>query len=191
LELGEGGEDGELLAYQKIQSRVQRYFKKKGASEEDARDLTQDTFLRVFRSEAKLGSRTELEAWIFGIARNVWLNMLRDQAAGKRAGITVSLDELRPGGGTNDFATTTAGEADALESAITREQLETLRNALAELPEQMRQCVYLRLRDDLKYKEIATVMGISIDTVKSHLSQAKKRLRHLLEPHFGPIDRLF
>jgi RNA polymerase sigma-70 factor (ECF subfamily) len=81
-----------------------------------------------------------------------------------------------------------SGEPDALTSAITREQYGILREALAELPEQMRQCVRLRLKDDLKYKEIAEVMKISIETVKTHLHHAKKRLRPRLEPHFGRID---
>ena len=72
--------------------------------------------------------------------------------------------------------------------AITREQLGILQGALAELPEQMRQCVCFRLQGDLKYREIAEVMQISIQTVKSHLHHAKKRLRPMLEPYFGPID---
>ena len=190
LELGGAGEDGRRLVYGKYLRRVQRFFEKKGASPEEAPDLTQDTFLRVFRGEAQLENRTQLEAWIFEIARNVWLNALRDRATLKRTAILVPLEESRPDGEEREvedpaFA---VGEQDALTSAITREQLEILQRSLAELPEQMRQCVRLRLKDGLKYKEIAAIMRISIETVKSHLNQAKKRLRGLLEPYFGPID---
>jgi RNA polymerase sigma factor (sigma-70 family) len=102
----------------------------------------------------------------------------------------VSLDQPDSEGEPREFVSPAllAGEQDALTSVITDEQLGILQHALAELPEQMRQCVRLRLKDDLKYKEIAEVMKISIETVKSHLYQAKKRLRPLLEPYFGPID---
>jgi RNA polymerase sigma-70 factor, ECF subfamily len=190
LELGEAGEDGYKLVFLKYRRRVERFFEKKGAPPEEARDLTQDSFLRVFRGEAKLDNRTQLEAWLFEIARNVWANALRDRTALKRTATLISLDELDSQGEPReavDPAYTTGGQ-DALTSAITREQLEILHHALAELPDQMRQCVRLRLKDDLKYREIAAVMRISIETVKSHLHQAKKRLRPVLEPHFGPID---
>ncbi|HEX3128309.1 MAG TPA: sigma-70 family RNA polymerase sigma factor [Thermoanaerobaculia bacterium] len=190
LELGEAGEDGERLVFYKYQSRIQRFFEKKGISPAEAQDLTQETFLRVFRSEARLENREQMEAWIFEIARNVRVNALRAKGTLKRAATVISLDEPgiegEPREVTNPALST--DEQDALANAITREQLRALQNALAELPEQMRHCVRLRLQDDLKYKEIAKIMRISIETVKSHLHQAKKRLRSLLEPHFGPID---
>jgi len=190
LELGEAGEDGERLVFFKYQKRVQRFFESKGISPEEARDLTQDTFLRVFRSEARLDNRAQLEAWLFEIARNVRANALRAKATLKRAATVISLDEPDLDGASDQGAKAVpvSDEPDALTSVITREKLGILRQALSELPEQMRQCVRLRLKDDLKYKEIAEVMKISIETVKSHLHQAKKRLRPLLEPHFGPID---
>jgi RNA polymerase sigma-70 factor (ECF subfamily) len=192
LELGEAGEDGELLVYRKYQFRIRRFFESKRITPEEARDLTQETFLRVFRGEGEFENRAQLEAWLFEIAANVRHNVLRGRAALKRAGIEVSLDE--PGLGGVDREEEIAdpalvdGEQDALTAVITREQVEGLRAALAELPLQMRQCLRLRLHQDLKYKEIAEIMRISIDTVKSHLYQAKQRLREQLEPLFGPID---
>src|SRR5689334_7681596 len=68
LELGEEGEDGERLVFYKYQSRIQRFFEKKGISLDEAQDLTQETFLRVFRSEARFENREQMEAWIFEIA---------------------------------------------------------------------------------------------------------------------------
>lgn len=189
LELGEEGEDGKRLVFYKYQSRIQRFFEKKGISPEEAQDLTQETFLRVFRSEARLENREEMEAWLFQIARNVRANALRAQGTLKRAASVVSLDEPSLKGESRDAANPgpLSDEPDALASAITREQLRALQGALAELSEQMRQCVRLRLTGR-KYKEIAQIMRISIETVKSHLHHAKKRLRSMLEPHFGPID---
>lgn len=190
LELGEAGENGDHLLFCTYRRRVQRFFEKKGASPEDAQDLTQDAFLRVFRSEVRPDNRTHLEAWLFEIARNVWANFLRTRATLKRSAKVISLNEPHPDGDAMEVAdpALAAAEMDALSNVITREQLEILRSALSELPDQMRQCVHLRIKDDLKYGEIAAVMKISINTVKSHLHEAKRQLRHKLEPHFGPID---
>jgi RNA polymerase sigma factor (sigma-70 family) len=183
LELGEAGEDGNRLVFCKYQRRVQRFFESKGISPDEALDLTQDTFLRVFRGEARLINRAQLEAWLFEIARNVWANAIRARVTRKRAATVTSLEESHPEGG----PALLASEPDALTSAVTHELLGILQRSLTVLPEQMRQCVRLRLKG-LQYKEIAEVMRISIETVKSHLHQAKKRLRPILEPHFGPIE---
>jgi RNA polymerase sigma-70 factor (ECF subfamily) len=190
LELGEAGEDGARLVFSKYQRRVRRFFEKKGISSDEAQDLTQETFLRVFRNEARLDNRPQLEAWLFEIARNVLANAVRARVAIKRMAAVTSLDEPHLEGNPKEVADSAllARETDALTSAITREQLEILHHALAELPDQMRQCVRFRVKDDLRYREIAEVMKISVETVKSHLHFAKKRLRPLLEPHFGPID---
>jgi RNA polymerase sigma-70 factor, ECF subfamily len=179
LELGKVGEDGERLVFHKYQRRVQRFFEARGISQEEAHDLAQETFLRVFRSEARLDNRAQLEAWLFEIARNVRANALRHKATLKRAAIEVSLDEASPG-----EALMSRDNPPLLE----REQIELLQSALAELPEQMRQCVRLRLRGDLNYEEIAQVMQLSTQTVRSNLRAARNRLQSKLEPRFGRID---
>ena len=60
------------------------------------------------------------------------------------------------------------------------EVLADLRKAVGEMPAQMRRCVLLRVYQDLKYREIAEVMGIKLDTVKAHLGQARARLEREL-----------
>jgi len=65
--------------------------------------------------------------------------------------------------------------------------LEKLREALVQLPQQMRRCAQLRVVHDLSYVEIAELMGISVNTVKAHLHQAQKALRAQLSPYFEEI----
>lgn len=67
--------------------------------------------------------------------------------------------------------------------------LESLRAKLDQLPPQMRRCLYLRLYHDLKYREIAALMRISIETVKAHLHQAQNRLRMFFDPPGEEDDR--
>lgn len=191
LELGEAGEDGEALLFRKYRRRLCRYFETRGFEQEEAQDLTQETFLRVYRGEAEFLNRAQLEGWLFEIAHNVARNAWRGRNALKRAALEISLNEPEADGTTPRERPDPAfldGEADALTVAITHEQRTRLREALEELPEQMRHCVRFRLVSGLKYREIALVMKISIETVKSHLYQAKKRLKERLEPLFGPID---
>ena len=63
-----------------------------------------------------------------------------------------------------------------LDSVLGHEQRRAMRDAVRRLPEQMQRCLTLRLYHELKYKEIASVMNLKIDTVKAHLFQARKRL---------------
>jgi RNA polymerase sigma factor (sigma-70 family) len=73
-----------------------------------------------------------------------------------------------------------SGEGTALDSMIERERRAALLKALKELPPQMRICCELRYIRGLKYHEIAAVMKVSIETVKAHLHQARKRLQEIL-----------
>jgi RNA polymerase sigma-70 factor (ECF subfamily) len=59
-----------------------------------------------------------------------------------------------------------------------------LREAIEKLPEQMRKCLMLRVYQEMKYREIATLLRLSPETVKVHLFQARRRLREDLGPYF-------
>ena len=71
------------------------------------------------------------------------------------------------------------------QEAYERERREALARALEGLPPQMRQVLTLRIDQDLKYREIAEVLQISIETVKAHLFQARQRLRTELGEEYG------
>lgn len=71
-----------------------------------------------------------------------------------------------------------------LDQALRSERREVLRRAIEELPDQMRRCTELRVYQDLSYREIAAVMRRSIETVKVHLFQARKKLKE----SFGDVD---
>jgi RNA polymerase sigma-70 factor (ECF subfamily) len=68
-----------------------------------------------------------------------------------------------------------------MENMLEQERAEKLSRAIKEMPEQMRTCFLLRYDQGRKYKEIAVIMKITIDTVKAHLHQAKKRLKLVMQ----------
>ena len=73
--------------------------------------------------------------------------------------------------------------AEQLSEVLEDERQHAMREAIRELPDQMRRCLTLRVYQDLSYREIATVMKLKIDTVKAHLFQARARLKKNLSSY--------
>lgn len=144
---------------------------------DEAEDLTQETFLRAYRGIADFRADASESTWLFEIAHNVFKNYLRDKKAKKRDAPEVSLD-AKTSGEEKDGPTPEPTDADPLplELVLDAENKRLLRQAIEKLPPQRRQAVELRLQG-LRYNEIAPLMGLSIETVKSHLHQAREALR--------------
>ncbi len=162
------------------------FFAKRGFSTEECQDLVQETFLRVYRSLANFRGAARFETWLWQIAANVYRNTLRSQSTQKRDAEMVLLDEALGGSPEEGDRTTLleAGGRGPLEGVLAEERARLLYGALDDLPTQMRRCVLLRLDQDLKYREIAELMKVSIDTVKAHLFQARQALKAKLGDYF-------
>jgi RNA polymerase sigma factor (sigma-70 family) len=157
--------------------RVQAFFRRKGESLEDSRDLTQEVFFRVSKGIDAFRHESRFERWLLEIARHVFSNYIRSLRTGKRDAPELSLDATADGEDGNSPGVQVADPGpDPLDQVIRRQQLSALREALQELPKQMRICCALRYERGLKYEEIAATMKISIETVKAHLHQGRKRL---------------
>lgn len=157
--------------------KVINFFRRKGFSPEESRDLTQDVFSRVFKAIDTFRRESRFERWLFEIATNTFRNELRRKGAEKRDAVELSINISPEDDGVPvQVVEPVSGERSALDSMIERERRAGLLSALQELPPQMRTCCMLRYVRGLKYQEIAKVMKISIETVKAHLHQARKRL---------------
>lgn len=154
---------------------------------EEAEDLTQDVFLRVFRARKGYRPRARFSTWLFTIANNLALNHLR----GKGRSPTVPLD----GPDTSSTATGAArGRAVAREGTPSTqlrqvELSEVVRDALSTLGEDQKMAVLLNKFEDMSYAEIAEVMGRSEVAVKSLLARARNHLREQLEPYLQTGQR--
>ena len=164
------------------------FFVKKGFSSEESNDLAQETFLRVHKSLGTFRREARFETWLFQVSANVYRNTLRSQSTRKRDAPEVSLDELIDGPGGGEPGVPTTGEEGPLGSLLSGERSQVLHDALQDLPSQMRRCVILRVDRDLKYREIAELMRVSIDTVKAHLFQARQLLKVKLAEYFADPD---
>jgi RNA polymerase sigma-70 factor (ECF subfamily) len=159
--------------------RLHSFFVRRGFSPDECAELTQEAFIRVFAGIGGLHSAPRFARWLFEIAANTYRNELRRRGAAKRDAFEESIEDLveTQAAGRSDALSALSSKAPSpLDGTLHRERLESLRTELAQLPPQMRRCVYLRLYHDLKYREIAALMRISIETVKAHLHQAQRRL---------------
>jgi RNA polymerase sigma-70 factor (ECF subfamily) len=158
-------------------ARIHSFFRRKGESYEDSRDLTQEVFFRVSRGIDAFRHESRFEWWLLEIARHVFSNHVRTRRTGKRDAPEFSLDATVDGeDGSSQGVQVVDPGPDPLDQLIRRQQGATLREALLELPAKMRICCGLRYERGLKYEEIAATMKISIETVKAHLHQGRKRL---------------
>lgn len=168
--------------FSRYHGAVYNFFANRGFSKEESRDLAQETFLEAFRSLPSFRGEASFETWLFAIAKNVWRLELRRRSRNKRNGEELSLEEIAecrqiPAAGG------TGGPSDVeppLDRFLGKERALLLRSAVDDLPEQMRNCLMLRLVQELKYNEIATLLQISPGTVKSQLFEARSRLRKRL-----------
>lgn len=164
--------------YRKYHSRVVDFLLRRGVPREDARELAQDTFLRVYRGMEDFRGESEASTWILRIALNLLLNRRRDDHAEKRQGHTVALEDLVATCGALDLVPAPGFQQpipSPEEELLDDEQRRRVRAAVETLPPRMRESVKLRQRG-LKYREIAEQQGVSIETVKVQLHNAKKTI---------------
>ncbi len=170
--------------------RLCHFFSRRGFSHPDCLDLTQETFLGIYKGIGAFRRDASFETWLFKIATNAYRKRLRWGVAEKRGAPEVPLEGDQEDGG--PMATLAATDVPAPgEEMLRRERTLLLRQAIDRLPEQMRKCLLLRVDHEMKYKEIAVVLRLSPETVKVHLFQARRRLQEELGPYFeSSIARL-
>ena len=180
------GDQGIMCTPEELFRRYERpvvsFFLRRGFSLEDSRDLAQDTFLRVFNKWESFRGESSVETWLFQIAANLYKNKLRSLQTQKRDAQETTLDNSERAVEVGDE------EKGPLDEVLKEEAIRLLRDALEDLPPQMRRVVFLRVDGDLKYREIADVMHVSIETVKAHLYQARQYLRDRLSDYFTDTE---
>lgn len=154
---------------------VRRLCSRMTGDEHLGQDLAQEVFTRIYlhRQSYRLGNR--FSTWLWRIAMNLCHDELRRRHR-RPAEAAGSLEELEPL--MKDVAR--EGETIPDQAAEGRERLCMVRDALQRLPDPFRAVVVLRHYEDLKFREIAEVLGIPEGTVKSRMAEAMNRLGELL-----------
>lgn len=139
--------------------RLLRYLCRAVGHLDDARDLAQDVFVRIGRTEVPAASQPELRAWVFRIARNLVIDYHRQRMRRPSADGGVSVSAQPP------------SQHVAL----------AVNQALAALPELDRDVFLMREMSGLSYDEIARACELTPDAVRSRIHRARLELRRLLE----------
>ncbi len=138
--------------------------------EEDARDVTQETFLRAFRGLAAFKGQAKFSSWLYRIA----LNLCRDWIRRKKRSPMATLPEDVE---LEDLASDT-GPTETVEDLVSRRELsELVEAAMARLPEEQRTAIILKEYHGMTFQEIADLQGCPLSTVKTRLYQGLSVLR--------------
>lgn len=150
---------------------------------EDAADLSQEAFIRLFRALPQYNGESRFTTWLYRLV----INMCRDEL--RRRGRQVPIAPPAADEAESDPMATVADDdrwADP-EQALDSQELRTqVRRALAQLEEHYRLVLTLYYFEDMKYTDIAEILDIPLNTVKSHIRRGKERLAILLETQEQP-----
>jgi RNA polymerase sigma-70 factor (ECF subfamily) len=150
---------------------------------EEARDLTQETFLRVFQSIDRFRGDADLKTWIYRIAINQARNRWRWWRR-RRRDSTLSLDAQRDEHEHPLGLRLRSSAATPEQETLAHERETILHSALRSLGRSYRETVILRDVEGLSYEEIAATLEISVGTVKSRLARGRMELRRKIGSSF-------
>jgi RNA polymerase sigma-70 factor (ECF subfamily) len=148
---------------------------------EEAEDLAQEVFLRVYRSRKKYRPRSKFSTWLFTIANNLALNALRSRQ--RKPTVSLPAQDSGPLGPRPAEQLVPDRGSGPMRRLERQELTDLIRRALEELNERQRMAVVLNKFEDMNYAEIAEVMGLTTKAVKSLLSRARENLRAALSSY--------
>ena len=145
----------------------------------DAADLTQETFVKAFRSISKFKRKSSFFTWIYRIGVNLTLTFLKK----KRSKYFFSFDQFFGNTSNSDSQLFFSKENSSVKNTLLNELHEKLNEALSKLSDKHRTIVVLYEIDGISHKEIAEIMNCTEGTVRSRLHYAKLQLQSLLSDY--------
>lgn len=143
-------------------------------SVEQSEDLTQEVFLRVYKSINKYEPKAKFSTWLYKIATNLCLTNLKKKKP------NLSLDEIREYSGEMEDIKS----ENAYELFKRKEISDKIFNALSELPEKERAAITLNKYHGLSYIEVSEALDCSVGAVKTHIFRGRLKMVEMLKPYF-------
>ena len=168
IEAFQAGDDFAFVSlYNRHRAAVYTFCVKMVLDKDQAKDIFQETFIRVFENRDRLLNTGSFRAWVFTIARNQCLNHIRRERR------QLPLESVKSG---------SLVSSDLPISALEKsEQVDLVNRFLARLKEDYREVVVLREYQNLSYEEIAAITRSTVSAVKSRLFKARRKLAELIE----------
>jgi RNA polymerase sigma-70 factor (ECF subfamily) len=183
-------DDGAAFAelVRRYQGRLMAVFHNMFGNREQAEDMVQEVFLRVFRARHTYVADAKFSTWLFTIAHNVAKNARRNKARRKEVNVG------------SDSGATAANPIEQMAQAASglmparridlQERAQMVRLAMETLNERQRMAVLLSKFEGMSYVDIGATMGLSVQAIKSLLTRARNNLRIVLEPYMEQGERL-
>ncbi|MEE2045086.1 sigma-70 family RNA polymerase sigma factor [Nocardiopsis tropica] len=146
----------------------------------DAEDLVQETFAKAFANFHQFRAGTNLRAWLYRILTNTFINSYRKKQREPRQDTT---DEIKDWQLAAAEAHTSSGMRSAENDVLDHLPDSAITQALARLPEEFQEVIYLVDIEGYAYKEVAARMGTPLGTVMSRLHRARRQLREMLSDY--------
>jgi len=154
---------------------------------DDAADLAQEAFVRLFRALPQYNGESRFTTWLYRLVVNLGRDELRRRGRQVPIALSATDDDSQ-----DDLASVADDDrwSDPSLALDSRELRDNVRRALAQLEEHYRLVLTLYYFDDMKYSDIAEVLDIPLNTVKSHIRRGKERLAALLQAQEQPPTAL-
>jgi len=177
--LARGNNDAFDAVYNNYYSEVNQFVLRYVKSPQLAEDLSQEIFIKVWERRANLAEVRSFRSWLFVVARNHTLNTLKS-AAHKQDVVAEITRHTNP-----------KSSSPVEDELLSREYLRYLNGILDTLPPKAREVFRLCREQHKSYDEVAAILGISRNTVKSHMAHSLKILRDSVEKDLGISLSLF
>jgi RNA polymerase sigma-70 factor (ECF subfamily) len=182
LDVKAGDEQSFALLLQRYRSPLVNFLYRMVRGREEAEDLAQEVFLRVYRARKDYVPSAKFTTWLFRIATNLALNSVRDHRY-QRMEVSIDVPVTADGEDGDERTLDVAEKHPNIEQHLIEEaQRKMIRRAIEKLPEKQRAAVLLHKYQELDYNEIAKILECSESALKSLLFRAYETLRVELAP---------
>lgn len=172
---GDGEAFGELVSL--YEKKIYSFALGMLSDPDDAFDVSQDTFLKAYRSLNSFKGESSFYTWLYAICRNCCYDYIKQNARRMKRNVSLSEYENDDDGTVVEIPDNSERPDLVMESKQARE---LIIDAISGLPEKHREIIILRDFEDLSYEQISEALDISEGTVKSRLSRARMRLQSIL-----------
>ncbi len=165
-----GEQEAFSLIVERYQNQIFSLAFRLGGDYDEARDMAQDAFLRIYQELRSFDPSRRFFPWMYRVAHNTCINALH-----KKPKPMADIDEIA------DFTPAEEGLGSPEHNFEQKEQARLLREALAELPDQFREPIFLKYMEGLSYKEIAERLDLPVSTIETRLYRGRQMLQKLLQ----------
>ncbi|MXV72947.1 sigma-70 family RNA polymerase sigma factor [Candidatus Poribacteria bacterium] len=177
MKCGKGDTGAFELLVRRYQNPLINYIHRSIDDYHRSEDLSQETFLRVFKSANRYEPTASFRSWLYTIATNLCRNEIRNRSRRNTCSLESLVEE-----GEDVYHTEIMRDTRYLPDILLekKEQRQLIRKALAQLPENQRVALTLVTYQDLRYEEVAEILGCSVGAVKALIHRARQKMKKLL-----------